>query len=114
MGRQEGVHQRWFCGAHADVGGGYLTQDSVGLRARLDDRPPQGRRGGDLAAYQAAKRGNFGPVHTPHKDPPFALLPHGPRKIPQDALFHPSVQVYLDGFAAYQPQGLAALLQGAG
>jgi glutathione S-transferase len=62
--------------------------------------------------YQASAVAAFGPVHTPYKDPPFDLLPHGPRTVPQDALFHPSVQVYLDGFAGYQPEGLAALLRG--
>ena len=109
---RDGVHQRWFCGAHADVGGGYPTQDLSGFA--LDWMIGHFRDGGVAISpqYQAVKAGNFGPVHTPYKDPPFALLPHGPRKIPQDALFHPSVQVYLDGFAGYQPQGLAALLQG--
>ncbi|HET7835891.1 MAG TPA: DUF2235 domain-containing protein [Variovorax sp.] len=109
---RDGVHQRWFCGAHADVGGGYPTQDLSGFA--LDWMIGHFRDSGVEISpqYQAVKAGNFGPVHTPYKDPPFALLPHGPRKIPQDALFHPSVQVYLDGFAGYQPQGLAALLQG--
>ncbi|MDN8614048.1 DUF2235 domain-containing protein [Variovorax ginsengisoli] len=109
---RDGVHQRWFCGAHADVGGGYPTQDLSGFA--LDWMIGHFRDGGVAISpqYQAVKAGNFGPVHTPYKDPPFALLPHGPRKIPQDALFHPSVQVYLDGFAGYQPQGLAALLRG--
>jgi len=61
--------------------------------------------------YQASPAGAFGPVHTPYKEPPFDLLPHGPRTVPADALFHPSVQTYLDRVADYAPQGLAALLK---
>lgn len=108
---RDDIHQRWFCGAHSDVGGGYPTQDLSGFS--LDWMIGHFRDSGVAFSpqYQAAKLGTFGPVHTPYKDPPFALLPHGPRKIPQDALFHPSVQVYLDGFAGYQPEGLTALLR---
>ena len=109
---RDGVHQRWFCGAHSDVGGGYPTQDLSGFA--LDWMIGHLRDSGVAISpqYQASPAGDFGPVHTPYRDPPFDLLPHGPRKIPQDALFHPSVQVYLDGFAGYQPEGLAALLRG--
>ncbi|MDM0023225.1 DUF2235 domain-containing protein [Variovorax saccharolyticus] len=109
---REGIHQRWFCGSHSDVGGGYPTQDLSGFP--LDWMIGHLRNGGVAISprYQAAGVVDFGPVHAPHEKPPFDLLPHGPRRIPQGALFHPSVQLYLDGFAAYQPAGLAALLTG--
>ena len=63
--------------------------------------------------YQAVNAVSFGPIHTPYKEPPFDLLPHAPRKIPEDALFHPSVQVYLDAVSrATSRRRLAALSQG--
>lgn len=109
---REGVQQRWFCGAHSDVGGGYPTQDLSGFA--LDWMIGHFRDSGVAISpqYKASQVVAFGPVHTPYKDPPYALLPHGPRTIPPDALFHPSVQVYLDGFAGYQPAVLTALLTG--
>jgi len=110
---RDGVQQRWFTGAHADVGGGYPTQDlsSVSLDwmiSHLRDSgvaiSPQYRPAGDPV---------FGPIHTPYRDPPFDLRPHAPRQYPKNALFHPSVQLYLTQLAAYQPpDSLAPWLTG--
>lgn len=108
---RDGVQQRWFCGAHSDVGGGYPTQDLSGFALDWMIDHFKGCGVAISPQYQAVKAGTFGPVHTPYKDPPFDLLPHGPRTVPADALFHPSVQAYLDRVGDYQPQGLAALLK---
>ena len=108
---REGVVQRWFCGAHSDVGGGSAAPDyaSITLRwmiARLAAR-------GVLFAPAEASAAElaFGPVGQPHRDPPFDLRPHRPRTLPADARFHPSVQACLDGFAAYAPDNLKGLLK---
>ena len=108
---RDGVQQRWFCGAHADVGGGYPTQDLSGFALDWMIGHFKGCGVAISPQYQAGHAGDFGPVHTPYKDPPFDLLPHGPRTVPADALFHPSVQAYLDRVPDYAPQGLAALLK---
>ena len=81
--------------------------------AGLDDRASARQRGGDLAAIQSRRTSSsFGPIHTPYEDPPFKLRPHAPRQFPKDALFHPSVQLYLTGIAAYQPVSLGPVLTG--
>lgn len=107
---RSGIEQRWFCGAHADVGGGYAKEDLS--MCTLDWMIGRLQASGvDFSAgYQAMAKYVFGPIHTPYMDPPFDALPHGPRRIPAGALFHPSVQVYLQQFPAYQPEALVALL----
>jgi len=107
------VHQRWFCGAHADVGGGYPTQDLS--QCSLDWMIGRLRDAGVAISpsYQpAAGASGSGPIHTPYLEPPFDLRPHGPRQCPDDALFHPSVQMYIDRFSSYQPAALDRFLQG--
>ncbi|MDM0013683.1 DUF2235 domain-containing protein [Variovorax sp. J22P168] len=107
---RDGVEQRWFCGAHGDVGGGYPTQDLSGYA--LDWMVGRLRDCGVAigGGYRPVEEPAFGPVHAPHESPPFDVLPHRPRALPADALFHPSVQTYLDRVADYQPKGLQALL----
>ncbi len=110
---RDGIQQRWFAGAHADVGGGYPTWDLPTLSLDWMIARLQGSGVAISPQYKATEAFNFGPVHTPYRDPPFNLRPHGPRKLPADALFHPSVQMYLTQFAAYQPPAnLAPLLDG--
>ena len=89
---RDGIHQRWFCGAHADVGGGYPTQKLSMFS--LDWMIGRLRDSGVAISpqYKPADKFTFGPIHTPYEDPPFKLRPHAPRQFPKDALFHPSVQ----------------------
>lgn len=106
---REDVVQRWFCGAHSDVGGGYEDRNysSISLAWMI------GKLKSRLVQFQpqtAAAVPEFGPMHTPYLDPPFAIRPHGPRVLPDDAFFHPSVQECLDKFGAYDPASLKALL----
>lgn len=100
---RDGIQQRWFCGAHADVGGGYPTWDLA--TCSLDWMISHLRDAGVAISpqYKVTDAFDFGPIHTPFKEPPFDLRPHAPRQIPKDARFHPSVQLYLTQFAAYQP-----------
>ena len=112
---RDGVVQRWFCGAHSDVGGGgapsnFFSNSSLRwMIARLTSR-------GVLFAAADAQLDVpqvYGPVHASHLDPPFDLRPHSPRQLPADVLFHPSVQVFLTNYSAYSPEGLGSWLQGA-
>lgn len=110
---RDGIQQRWFCGAHADVGGGYPTWDLA--TCSLDWMIAHLRDAGVAISpqYKVTDAFAFGPIHTPYKEPPFDLRPHAPRQIPKDARFHPSVQLYLTRFAAYQPSSnLAPWLNG--
>ncbi|MGJ7506800.1 DUF2235 domain-containing protein [Variovorax sp. GT1P44] len=109
---RDGVSQRWFCGAHADVGGGYPTLDLCSFS--LDWMIERLRDCGVAISpqYQPSAPSSFGPIHTPYEDPPFDLRPHAPRQYPKDVLFHPSVQLYLSSFEAYQPANLGPFLTG--
>jgi hypothetical protein len=109
---RDGIVQRWFSGAHADVGGGYpsLEFSSVSLDwmiARL-------RGAGVLFSGQYSLPGPFpyGPFHTPYTQAPFDIRPHGLRGIPEDAIFHPSVQARLTGYADYAPGNVVPWLTG--
>lgn len=109
----QGIEQRWFCGAHADVGGGYAKRDLA--TCSLDWMIGRLRGAGVAisAQYRATDAFEFGPIHTPYREPPFDVRPHSPRQIPGDARFHPSVQLYLTQFAAYEPSSnLAPWLRG--
>ncbi len=107
---RDGVEQRWFCGAHADVGGGYPSLEfcGVSLDWMLDRLGTSGLVVSSQYAPTAALP--FGPFHTPYAEAPFNVRPHRPRVIPPGALFHPSVQARLEGYAAYAPPNLAALM----
>jgi len=110
---RQGIEQRWFCGAHADVGGGYAKRDLA--TCSLDWMIGRLRGAGVAisAQYRATDAFDFGPIHTPYREPPFDVRPHSPRQIPKDARFHPSVQLYLTQFAAYEPSSnLAPWLRG--
>ena len=109
---RDGVEQRWFCGAHADVGGGYPSLEFCSVS--LDWMIERLRAAGIVVSAQYAAAGPFpfGPFHTPYKEPPFNLRPHGPRPIPAGSFFHPSVQQRLDGYADYAPPNLGAFLNG--
>ena len=109
---RDGVEQRWFCGAHADVGGGYPSQEFSGVS--LDWMIGRLRDAGLVVSTQYAETGQFpfGPFHTPYLQDPFNLRPHSPRDIPEGTLFHPSVQSRLDGQTSYAPANLSSYLTG--
>jgi uncharacterized protein (DUF2235 family) len=109
---REGVEQRWFSGAHADVGGGYPSLEFCGVS--LDWMVERMRSAGLLFSPQYATSAvtTFGPCHTPHEQVPFKLRPRAVRAIPDGSFFHPSVQARLAGFAAYAPDNLDPFLEG--
>jgi glutathione S-transferase len=95
------------------VGGGYPTRDLSNFS--LDWMIGHLRDCGVAISpqYKPTDAFTFGPIHTPYRDPPFDLRPHAPRQLPENALFHPSVQRYLAQFKAYQPpDSLAPWLTG--
>jgi len=112
---RDGVVQRWFCGAHSDVGGGgsptnYFSASSLRwMIARLASRGVLFAPAG--AEFQVPQV--LGPVHASYLDPPFDLRPHAPRLLPPDVLFHPSVQNFLANFSPYVPESLHDWLRGA-
>jgi len=109
---RDGVVQRWFCGAHSDVGGGGAPGGFFSTSALRWMIGKLASRGVLFAAGEAQPvvPTEFCQVHASHRDPPFDLRPHALRQLPADVLFHPSVQVFLSGFAAYEAQGLQAWL----
>lgn len=109
---REGVTQRWFCGAHSDVGGGGAPSDFFSTNSLSWMMGKLASRGVKFAAGQQLQIPNtFGPVRESYRDPPFDLRPHALRQLPPDVLFHPSVQVFLANFSAYSPENLATWLQ---
>ena len=109
---RNGIQQRWFCGAHGDVGGGYPKQDLS--MCTLDWMIGHLKESGAVMApaWQASVAFDFGPIHTPYQQPPFNALAHAPRKLPADALFHPSVPAYLKQFPDYTPAALTGVIVG--
>ena len=109
LGLHQTLRQRWFTGAHGDVGGGYARRglaeialgwmlaeaQAVGLWVREDyavSQPPD----------------PFAPIHRPWKQWRGRLLlwlfgGERPRRIPQDAVLHPSVQARRRRADAGQP-----------
>jgi uncharacterized protein (DUF2235 family) len=110
---RDGVDQRWFCGAHADVGGGYpppLEFSSVSLDWMIGRLKTSGVI--FLDSYAMPGPFAYGDFHKPYEKEPFSLRPHKPRDIPKGALIHPSVQARLTAYAAYAPPNLAAFMNG--
>ena len=109
---RDSVEQRWFCGAHADVGGGYPSLDYCSVS--LDWMVDRMRDAGVAMSSTYAMPGPFpfGPFHTPYLDSPFDSRPHSPRAIAPGSLFHPSVQARLAGDPSYTPSNLMPLLAG--
>jgi glutathione S-transferase len=107
-----GVTQVWFAGAHADVGGGY-PQDLLSNHA-LDWMVRNMRRLGIRFPADLTIRisPSHAPINTPWEQPPFKFLLRCPRKHPETALFHRSVERRLREFGSYEPVSLANILDG--
>lgn len=106
-----GVTQRWFAGAHADVGGGYA--DTSFSQVPLAWMIEQLRGAGVffLPDFRPAAA-VWNDCHRPWTDAAFKLRPSSARQLPADARFHRSVQERLDACATYQPDNLGAFLTG--
>ncbi len=103
-----GVEQAWFCGAHADVGGGYeesglsdfalaWMSDRLGDAGLRYKNPPPVLAAGDLNAT----------LHDSWNALPYKLKPPYLRPIAVDARVHQSVQQRRATIAMYQPPNLA-------
>lgn len=110
---REGVVQRWFCGAHSDVGGGGAPSNffsASALRWMIGKLAARGVMFGPQA--EPVVPADYCQVRASYRDPPFDLRPHALRQLPADVLFHPSVQVFLTNFAPYSAEVLQAWLPG--
>ncbi len=103
-----GVEQVWFCGAHADVGGGYeqsglsdfalaWMSDRLGGAGLQFKHPPPVLAAGDVN----------GELHDSWNALPYKLKPPYLRPIAADARVHASVLQRRAAIAAYQPPNLA-------
>lgn len=111
---RENVEQIWMLGAHADVGGGYPTNESVlsniglswmmsklsGVDVRFVDSLPYPFDPQDLTACVSCK------MHTPWLDVPFNVRGRIERQIAQTDLFHPTVVKRLQTGSGYALPGL--------
>jgi uncharacterized protein (DUF2235 family) len=109
---RDGVHQVWFAGAHADVGGGY-PQTEAGLSDfALDWMMQQLERAGvrftAQLAYNPSPQRPDQSIHEPWTKPPFALLERSPRKILPGDLVHESAIARWRKSEAYRPQAMLA------
>lgn len=121
------ISQTLFPGAHADVGGGYASNESglsdAALRWMISNLEPLGLR--FRVPPQYAPRADAGGIaHDPCATLPWKRLPKGPRLIPRNLRLHRSVltraaaaEVQADPsvvHAPYRPSNLGAYLDGQG
>jgi glutathione S-transferase len=83
---RDGVTQRWFVGAHADVGGGYPSKESalsdLTLSWMIENLRGVGVRFAAAPIYKPdASTVLTQPIHTPWTNPPFDHLGRTPRDI---------------------------------
>ena len=107
-----GVKQVWFVGAHADVGGGYTSQESrlsdIALEWTMKQLAEVGVRLATPLTYKPEPL--IAPaIHQPWTKAPFALLPRAPRQVTSTDTIHDSVLRRWQADASYRPQALAAV-----
>jgi uncharacterized protein (DUF2235 family) len=92
-----GVEERWFIGAHADVGGGY---EDTGL-SNLSMAWMQSQLAACSVKFSAATMNGGGgdplaEIHDPWNRLPYKLHPRKPRAVPVNATLHLSVKTRCD------------------
>jgi glutathione S-transferase len=112
---RDGVTQRWFIGAHADVGGGYPPAQcglsDLPLSWMISNLARMGVRFVDPAVYQPnLTKVLTESVHTPYLNPPFDHLLRTPRKVEPGDDIDPSVKQRWQGDANYRPSSLSGVL----
>lgn len=105
---RDGVEQVWFCGSHADVGGGYAMTglSDFALRwmmERAADRGVQFDREPALAPN---------PLQEPTDSYSWKFGERRPRVVPEGAALHESVVEKLRKVPAYRPAALSQLAAG--
>ena len=93
---RQGLTQEWFCGAHADVGGGYPATESAlsnqSLSWMLRKLADLGMRVSDPLPYPPVPQDPNAKVHTPWDAPPFNAMPKASRTVDRAKdRFHASV-----------------------
>lgn len=110
-----GITERWFVGAHADVGGGYPNAESglsdIGLGWLADQVAAAGARFAAPVVYTPKLTNFLQPIHTPWTSPPFDALGKSPRAVAASDELSPSVQARMDQDPAYRPGALSAWLK---
>jgi uncharacterized protein (DUF2235 family) len=108
---RDGLTQRWFVGAHADVGGGYPPKESglsdFTLRWMTENLRGLGVRFAAAPIYVPdCSTVLTQPIHTPWTNPPFDHLGHAPRDIPTAGDVDPSARQRWDSNTGYRPEAL--------
>lgn len=107
------ITERWFVGAHADVGGGYLRAESGLSDIALNWLGEQVRPLG--VSYLAPPVYDFAfdwrrDIHTPWSKAPFDKLLQNPRSVKGSDAVDDSVLDRLKALPAYRPESLKAWL----
>jgi glutathione S-transferase len=112
---REKVLQQWFAGAHADVGGGYPSDQSglsdVALSWLSERLSGAGVRFASPPVYEPAIDKFLQEIHSPWNNPPFNLLLKSPRDVLTTDTVDVSVRNRLASSAAYRPRALAGWLE---
>ncbi|HTD03865.1 DUF2235 domain-containing protein [Undibacterium sp.] len=111
---RNGVVQRWFVGAHADVGGGYAEDESRLSDIALDWMMKKLKSEGVLFVnplpHLPMPEVLDVPIHTPWTKPPFDALGQSPRKVQLTDFMHPSVFARWSADAGYRPPAMQDFL----
>lgn len=105
--------EAWFAGAHADVGGGYVDDESALSNHALGWMTSRLRGAGlliDPFGADVPGSGRDSTFHWPWQEGVWRKLPHVPRALPPQWKVHSSVADILAGPAPYNPSNLAPFL----
>lgn len=106
---EERVHQTWFTGVHADVGGGYKESglSDIALQWMVDRAHGQGMRF-KASAISSLKKDPCGVLHDSF-DGIWKAFGKRERNIPKSAKIHPSTQERVEKLVDYKPANLPEL-----
>lgn len=110
---RKNVTQVWFCGAHADVGGGYKERESALSDVALDWMMKKlagiGVRFVDPPLHKLVTAEGFAQIHKPWEDFPFDRLVRSARQVGARERIHASVPLRWKGESpAYRPAAMKA------
>ena len=105
---RDGVEQVWFCGAHADVGGGYPSTglSDYALRWMMGKARDRGVQFDKIPALAP------NPLQEPTDSYSQAFGDRRPRVVPENAALHESVAEKLRQVPGYRPAALSRLAAG--
>ena len=105
------IDQVWFVGAHADVGGGYPSDESrlsdIALQWMTNKLSKLEVAFAAPAVYPSNPQVIGQNWHTPWEDPPFNILLRTPRAVAPGDVIHATVKERWEGDAAYRPDAMA-------